>query len=131
MSKRDNRVVTNFGPTLTKQSFAADCNVNNVVAKYASLGVLNHLNPEKPRYIDCVSVPDYQASLDIIQRATDQFVALPAKIRAHFANDPAEFLQFCSDPANAQALVKMGLAVVPGQPENTPEQVSQGAEPST
>lgn len=126
MSRKNNKVVDFFEPTLTKQSFKDDCDINKIVAKYAATGVLNHINARNPRYIDCVGVPDYQAALDMINTANEQFDALPAKIRARFGNDPEQLLAFMDDPANAEEAAKLGLIKAPEkelekEPEKAPE----------
>jgi phage internal scaffolding protein len=41
--------------------------------------------------------------------AQDSFLALPAKVRARFDNDPALFVDFASDEANRDELKALGL----------------------
>ena len=48
--------------------------------------------------------------------AQEQFAALDAAVRSRFDNDPAKFLEFTADPANADEMVKMGLAVAKPAP---------------
>lgn len=136
MSRIDNKIVTDFEPTLTKQSFKDECNINNIVAKYQRTGQVTHLNSVKPRYLDCVGVADYQHALDIVNAAGAEFDGLPAKLRARFANDPAKLIAFCDDPQNYDEAVKLGLVAAPEtavqtvseEPKNqstqTPEQAS-------
>lgn len=97
------------GESRTKQSFKAECDVNNVVKKFKTTGVL----PEQrgtPKYGDFSSALTYQDSMNLVLKAQDQFNGLSADVRKRFANDPAEFLAFCENPANSEEMVKLGLA---------------------
>lgn len=113
MSRKDNKVVDFFEPTLTKQSFRDECNINNILAKYINTGQFAHVNARNPRYIDCVGVQDYQAALDLVDATQAQFDALPSKIRARFANDPEQLLAFLDDPKNAAEAAELGLVKTP------------------
>jgi len=97
------------GHSLTKQSFKDECDINQIIAKAVRTGVL----PEGSQglYSDVSDVPSYQESLELVKRATEQFEALPAKLRKRLNNDPQEFLSFVHDPENIDELVKYGLAV--------------------
>jgi len=127
MSRKDNKVVSNFEPTLTKQSFKDECNINNIVAKYMRTGQCTHLNSHKPRYIDCVGVADYQDALAIVAAAQREFDALPAKVRARFANDPCAMVAFVDDPKNLDDAVKLGLL----DPKNASEAALEQAQSPT
>lgn len=111
-------VYTSDLPTMTQQHFRNECDINWVYSRYVKTGVL----PVKPGafYGDFTSSFDYQSALDKINEADDLFMAIPSQIRMRFANDPAAFLKFTSDPANADELVRMGLAVR----RDTPEEVA-------
>lgn len=101
---------TTVGDSLTRQSEAEDCDINNIVKKYQSTGLLPDMIKENPQYGDFSSVADFQQSMDIIAFANAQFNALDAHVRDRFANDPAKFLAFCEKTENAEELIKMGLA---------------------
>lgn len=73
----------------------------------------------QPTYGDFVGVSDYQSALAVIESADESFYAMPADVRARFGNDPAQFVDFCSDPANLSEMRKLGLAV-PETPEPLP-----------
>lgn len=138
MSKKDNKAIK-FGASLTKQSFKAECDINNIVAKYAATGQVTHISAQKPRYIDCMPYVDYQYALDAVNAAAEQFAALPAKIRARFDNEPARLLEFLGDEKNALEAAKLGLLKAdykveekaPEEPKKAPEAKSEGATPST
>jgi len=99
----------NFPNTLTKQSFKDECDINNILKKYESTGVLPSLILENPQYGDYSDVPAYQTALDTVMKAEEQFMSLSAKLRDRFDNDPAKFLAFVDDPSNAQELYDLGL----------------------
>ncbi|QXP08324.1 MAG: internal scaffolding protein [Arizlama microvirus] len=98
-------------PSLTKQSDAAGCDINNILAKFEKTGVLPDLIKADGRYGDFANVPDYQEAVQAVSLAQEQFGALSAQVRERFGNDPANMLEFCSNPANAKEMVKLGLAV--------------------
>lgn len=92
----------------TDQSQAQDCDINVIVSRFLRSGVAPGM-AGSPIYGDFSAVPDYQAALELVQRAEDQFMGLEAKTRARFDNDPAKFLAFCSDSKNAREMADMGL----------------------
>lgn len=98
------------GDSVTKQSFKAECDINTILAKYRTTGVLPTLIKENPRFGDFSDVPTYQEALNTVRLAQEQFDSLSSHVRERFANDPARFLEFVSDPLNSEELVKMGLA---------------------
>lgn len=114
------------GDTMTKQSHKDECDVNIIVKRYQKTGVLTHLNGQIPRYDDATPV-DLHMALNIINQASAMFDEIPATIRKQFNNDPAQFIEFVNNPANADKLVELGLA------EKLPQQSSTTtvAEPAT
>lgn len=96
-------------PSLTKQSFKDECDINYIVAKFAKTGVLDHEALVKPKFGDFLGVTDYQTALNQVIEAEEAFDALPAKVRSRFKNQPVEFLEFCSDEKNYDEMVELGL----------------------
>lgn len=96
-------------PTLCKQSFKSQCDVNNILKKYLKTGVLEHQTHFKGDYGDFTTSLDYRSSLDTLAAAEASFEALPAKVRRHFANDPINLLRAIEDPARKEELVELGL----------------------
>lgn len=94
----------------TKQEFRDECDVNNIMKKYLKTGQLPELIKSNPKYGDFSDVPSFQEAQDRVNFANAQFAALPARVRARFENDPAQFLAFASDERNAQELIDMKLA---------------------
>lgn len=103
------RVVTvNDEPSLTKQSFQDECDINRIMDKFTKTGVLNHVARHKERY-GYATATDLREALDIIQEGQDMFDALPARVRKRFNHDPAEFLAFVQDNANYAEMADLGL----------------------
>lgn len=96
----------------TKQSFRDECDINNIMAKFIKTGVTTHINTHGGQYFDCEAI-DFREALEVIQNAEDMFMDLPAVVRRSFSNDPAEFLEFVQNPANADKLAEMGLTGAP------------------
>lgn len=116
-------------PSLTKKSLKDEVNINSIMARYETCGIIEHLNEKTPHYGDYSEMPNYQNSLDKIIQANESFNSLPAQIRKQFDNDPAEFVEFCSNPENLPKLREMGLAEplpqTPTEVSNTTENPSE------
>lgn len=97
---------------LTKQSFRDDTDVNLILAKYQRTGVLDFVEKREGQYGDALPV-DFQTSLDTVIAANQMFADLPSSLRKRFGNSPVEFVEFCSDPANRDEGVKLGLFNAP------------------
>ena len=93
---------------MTKQSFADEVNVNSIMKRFTTTGVLDHLNHKQPNYGFCTG-EDFRESLATIEQARASFQEIPSEIRAEFGNDPALFLDFVSDPENRPELAEMGF----------------------
>lgn len=115
-------------PTLTKQSFAEECDINTIVERFNITGELP-TNIRMPEYRDFAEVTDYHTALNAIAQARESFDAMPANVRARFHNDPEQFVDFCNDPGNRDEAKKMGL-LVPEPPQQPPETVAMGYNPA-
>lgn len=99
-------------PSMTKQSFVEQCDINNILKQFKASGMLTHINQQaaQGRYLDLPDDLDYQNALNIVLEAENSFASLPSKVRDRFHNDPAEFLQWFQDPDNQDEAIKLGLA---------------------
>lgn len=97
----------NDEPTMTQQHFTAECDVNNILAKFVRTGILDTIGPGT--YEDVSDSLDYLTALQTIQRANEVFEALPSKIRAEFQNDPAQYLAFVEDSSNLERGIELGI----------------------
>lgn len=98
-------------PSMTKQEFVRETDINNVIKSYSQTGMVNHINAKAAQgaYQDLPDAFDFQESLHIIKQAEEAFMTLPAKVRDRFGQDPAEFLAFLNNPENADEARKLGI----------------------
>lgn len=93
----------------TKQSFRQESDINVIMSRFEKTGLLTHVNQYNGQYGDFTGLPEYQEAMNKVVSANEMFASLPAKIRDRFANDPAKFLSFVGDPANAAEAKALGL----------------------
>lgn len=100
-----------YPPSMTKQEFVRECDINNVIKAFSRSGQFNHINARASQgtYQDLPDSVDFQESLAVIQVAEAAFMSLPSKTRERFGNEPAEFLAFVNDPKNAEEMITLGL----------------------
>ncbi|AXH74644.1 MAG: internal scaffolding protein [Microviridae sp.] len=94
---------------ITKQSFKAECDINNILRQYTKTGVINHVQSSRPTYQDLPDAIDYQESMNTLLAADAAFAGLPASVRSRFGNDPGEFLAALSDPEQTAYLTEVGV----------------------
>lgn len=99
-------------PSMTKQAFKAECDINNILVKYQKTGVFDHVKKFEGKYFDATET-DYHESMNIVANAQSMFAELPSKAREYFDNDPANFLSFFDQNGNDSIglLYDLGLAV--------------------
>jgi len=119
-------------PSMTKQSFAEQCDINNILKQYKTSGIVTHINAQAQMgmYTDLPDDIDYQEGLEMIIRAERAFDSLPSKVRSRFENDPQQFLAFCGDRANRDEMLALGL-IKPPPPEPSPEPPQASPEAKT
>ncbi|AXH74590.1 MAG: internal scaffolding protein [Microviridae sp.] len=96
-------------PSLTKQAFKDECDVNNILKKYNKTQLLTHINKQKGQYGDFSNVADYHSALNAVQSAQESFLGLPASVRQKFMNDPSQFMAFVNDSKNMDEAISLGL----------------------
>lgn len=96
-------------PSLTQQSMRDETDINVLVRRFGVTGSMP-VPDRLPTYADFDDVFDYQSAQNAIIAANQAFYALDADLRNRFANSPQKFLEFVTDPANADELVRLGLA---------------------
>lgn len=99
-----------FGPGKTVQSQKEEADINTIVRNFGVTGVLP-VGVRVPTYGDFDTVDDYRTALHAIRDAEASFRQMPAEVRDRFGNDPAQFVDFCSDSRNLDEMRKLGLAV--------------------
>lgn len=107
----------NDEPSLTRQEFSDECDINVIMAQYEKTGVVSHVSQRQPMYIDYTALPlDLAEFMAQMQNAETAFMSLPAKVRKEFDNDPVKFVDFAADPENLDQMREWGLAP-PAKPE--------------
>lgn len=118
-------------PSLTKQSFKDECDVNMIMKRFKKICSSDFLEKFNGfvggRFGDFSEVTDYRSAIDQVRQADAVFGALPAIVRKRFDNNPALFLDFVANPNNSDELVAMGLATKRAPNQDAPSQsVSTG-----
>ncbi|WNK14592.1 MAG: internal scaffolding protein [Microvirus sp.] len=102
-----------LGRSMTRQSFAKDADINTIMSRYAVSGVLadpaNVDSARVARFGDFSDLVDYGHLLQRVQQAQEDFMTLPAVVRARFDNDVENCLDFVTVPENVFEAVKLGL----------------------
>jgi phage internal scaffolding protein len=122
------RIKTEFhtiGESLTQQHFQEECDIKNIIKKHDRTGIIQHVASGVAQYGDYSEVNEYRESLDLINHAQESFDGLPAELRKMFNNNPGEFFEFATDPANAKQMVELGLAPSPAPVMETPEEAPE------
>lgn len=108
-------------PSMTKQEFAEECDINTIMRRYETTGRIDHVNSRMPEYGDFASVPDYQSAVNTVLEAESMFAELPARMRDRFGNNPQRLLEFLADPENRKEAEELGLVQPAPPPPPPPE----------
>ena len=98
----------NNEPSRTKQSFAEELNVDNIIRRVGANNIAAAYQFEGS-YGEFDEM-DMAEAIEKVDKARALFLAVPSKIRAEFDNNPGKFIDFVTNPANEQAVRDMGLA---------------------
>lgn len=93
---------------LTVQADAQSCDINYILEQYVRTGSLP-VSSSQPVFGDFTDGNDYQEKLNLVIDAQEAFMALDARVRARFENDPAQLIHFLSDSSNRPEAVRLGL----------------------
>lgn len=119
------------GSGLTKQSFAGEVNINQIIASYEKTGMVTHLNAKAPFFGDVSDISPYQDALNIVNKANELFSGMDAVVRERFDNDPAKMIGFLENPSNLEEALKLGIVVKrPEVPLPDPVVVSPAIDPN-
>lgn len=113
------------GHSLTKQSFAKDADINNIMLRYVKTGVLPE-GTRQPIFDDFSSGETFQDMQNQILQAQAEFDQLPSDIRDEF-NTPGNLIAYMNDPGNAARCKELGL--FPGDPLPAAEPAPENKEP--
>jgi len=95
-------------PSLAVQADLVPSDINTILRNFGVTGRLPMTN-KAPTYGDFTGIFDFQSAVNAVNAATDAFMELPADVRKRFDNDPQQFVDFCSDEANALEGEKLGI----------------------
>jgi hypothetical protein len=102
--------IYDWGPSLTRQEFAEDCDINVIMTRFERTGQLP-ANGAAPVYLDLTAMPsDLMTTLNLLDDAERAFMSLPATVRREFDNDATKFVDFASDSENVAQMRTWGLA---------------------
>lgn len=128
----------------TKQAFKHGTQVDNILKRYATMGVdandvgLFQRHVAQSNYGIADTTLDYQAQLNRVIKVQEYFRRLPSSTREKFRNDPANMIAFIADPKNKTEAIKLGLVADPTtnkdekkddkkpEPAKTPEPEKKG-----
>lgn len=111
--------LSGFEKSLTQQHQKDEADINMIVKRFGLTGQLPS-NIRMPSYGDFTDVIDYQSAMNAVKAAEESFMAMPAYVRNRFNNDPAKFVEFCSDEKNKDEAIKLGLVPQQKATEETP-----------
>lgn len=111
--------ITNDEPSMTIQSEKDTCDINSIMARYYQSGQITHLSKRQGGYGDVSAHTDYQAAIEMVEQANEEFASLPSALRTKLDNDPAKFLQYINDPKNLDEMCEYGLASKHESPTST------------
>lgn len=121
---------TNDEPSLTRQSFTADADINIVMKRF---GITDGSLPPALVYPDGVELDltdaptDFRDAQDRLLDAKNRFMQLEATLRARFHNDPLYMHDWVTNPDNAEEAVALGLL----KKQEAPEPPAPPAPPTT
>ena len=95
-------------PSLAQQHFKDECDINTILERFNITGLLPE-SPLSPRYGDFSGIGDYHTAMNRVMAAKDEFMTLPAQIRARFNNDPAQLIEFLQNESNRPEAEELGL----------------------
>lgn len=110
--------------TKTQQNTREETDINLIVERFTKTGTLPQVSLPA-RFGDFTDVPTFQEARDRINESDRAFMALPARVRAEFDNNPAAWLETVDKALEADdrsELRRMGLQVEdrPPPPEIPP-----------
>lgn len=94
--------------SMTDQSFKKETDINRIIRK----GLVG-LDSSDFVFADVSAFPDFQEQRDAIASVHEQFDRLPSELRRKFENDPANLIDFMSNPENEEASIELGLRPKP------------------
>lgn len=95
-------------PSRTKQAFKEQCDINTIMTRFATTGILPETNSAPPVYGDAPS-QTFHESMNAIHEAKNDFYDLPNETREKFDFNPHKYIDFITNNPDASQLADMGL----------------------
>lgn len=108
-------------PILTVQAQRNEVDINQIMKKVEK-GMMLNLNEKQGVFQDISEFDGLELALIKVQKANEEFMTLPADVRARFENDPVKLVDFLSDEGNRTEAEELGLInpKVAGEPASIP-----------
>lgn len=95
MKRSTKRFAQDFsGESKTDRSFAAGCNVNNIVRHYQQTGIDPAEDRKALARFGSASSQSYEDAMRLVADIDSAFHELPSKTRAEHANDPQQWIEY-------------------------------------
>lgn len=108
MAESDASALRCLDESLALQSAEEESNINTIVRRFGLTGELPN-DVAIPRTGDFTGAPDFHTAMNLVRQANEEFLRVPAHIRARFGNDPGAFIAFIEDEANRDEAARLGL----------------------
>lgn len=105
--------------SLAVQAAAEEADINTIVRRFGLTGELPQ-DLEMPQPGDFSGAGDFHSSMNVVRAAQEEFLRVPADIRARFLNDPARLMAFLDDSSNRDEAIRLGF-IIPSSPPPSPE----------
>lgn len=113
--------------SMVQEQFADACQTDTIIRKYNMMGVNPFISAGASQYLDTTQIPEFFVAQNAQVKVKEYFEGLPSNIRLEFNNDPLQFAEVVSDPANADYLREIGvLAPLPAEQEGAKQPASSG-----
>lgn len=96
----------------TQHQFAEDCDINEIVRRFGLTGEMPQ-NLRMPVSGDFTAVTDFTAAMLAVKEAENEFMRVPADVRARFGNNPAALISFLENVENREEAISLGLIPKP------------------
>jgi phage internal scaffolding protein len=101
--------------SLAIQSAEEESNINTIVRRFGLTGELPN-DIKMPQSGDFTNIPDFHTAMNLVRKSQEEFLRVPAEVRARFGNDPQAFMNFIDDNGNYEEAKRLGLLKEPVQP---------------
>ncbi|AXH77241.1 MAG: internal scaffolding protein [Microviridae sp.] len=105
--------------SLAIQSAREESDINTIVKRFGLTGELP-TDLQMPTSADVSGAPDFHTAMGIVRAAEEEFMRVPAEVRARFSNSPSQLVSFLDDESNRLEAIKLGFISPPPAVTITP-----------